>query len=172
MNIFAANKLLADLVLLPDNERKQAEALLKRLSDLLDKARQGGQLSYATDGIVGGAPVSLPIKATITLTAKQSEVTKLAPVVAKELGLAPLKEDDLGFIEKIWPDFLKWLQLETEHAALLVAEPALALQAFAKDTGMTPPDSLLEHLRTATEKASQMTGTGAQLHSVTVSTSF
>jgi hypothetical protein len=172
MNILAANKLLTDLALLPDAERKQADALLKRLSALMDKARKAGQLSYDTDSIVGGAPVSLPVDAAITLTAKQGDTTKLAPIVAKELGIKLPEQNDLAFIEKIGPDFVKWLQQDKQHAALLVAEPALAFQAFAKDKGVTPPDSLLKHLTAITEQACKMTGTGVRLNSVTVATSF
>jgi hypothetical protein len=172
MNILAANELLADLALLPDAERKQAGALLERLSTLMDKARKTGQLSYDTDGIVGGVPVSLPIDASITLTAKQSEIGKLAPMITKELGIKPPELNDLAFIEKIVPDFVKWLQQDKQHAGLLVAEPALAFQAFARDKGVTPPDSLLKHLTAITEQACKMTGTGVRLNSVTVSTSF
>lgn len=172
MNFFGAKQLLGDLALLPDTERKQADALLKRLSALIDKARKAGQLSYDDESIVGAAPVSLPVDAAITLTAKQADISKLAPAIAKEFGITGPQPKDVAFIEEIGPDFVKWVQQDEQHAALLVAEPALALRAFAKDTGTIPPDSLLNHLSAITEQAFKMTGTGVRLRSVTVTTLF
>lgn len=161
-------QLANDLAILPDSQRKQANALLKRLSEQVNRAKQKGMLTFPRDHPLGGASISIPSDITLNITAVESNWESKVPAAAKELGLGVTDPKMLNFIRQIQNKFLEWLKSREQNAGILVADPALALRIFSKESGIQVPDDYLKKLSSVTHQANQLAGSGVRLQRIKI----